>query len=88
MHTGEETVFEADGLFEYVGMDPITSPFLNLGITDEKGYIVTDENMRTAVPGIYAAGDVRAKFLRQVVTATGDGSVAAQEAYHYVESLK
>lgn len=88
VHSGEEKEFKTDGMFVYVGMDPITEPFLNLGITDEKGYIITDENMKTAVPGIYAAGDVRDKFLRQVVTATGDGSIAAQEVYHYLENLK
>jgi thioredoxin reductase (NADPH) len=69
-------------------MDPITDPFKNLGILDDAGYIVTDEHMKTSVPGVFAAGDVRAKMLRQIVTATGDGSIAAQEAYHYVESKK
>ena len=44
--------------------------------------------METAIPGIYAAGDVREKMLRQIVTATGDGSIAAQSAQHYIEELK
>lgn len=87
VHTGEEEDFPTDGLFVYVGMDPITEPFQTLGITDEHGYIVANEEMETSVPGIYAAGDVRQKRLRQVVTATGDGSLAAQEAYHYIENL-
>jgi thioredoxin reductase (NADPH) len=88
VNTGEVKEFETDGLFIYIGMDPITDPFKNLGILDDAGYIVTDEHMKTSVPGVFAAGDVRAKMLRQIVTATGDGSIAAQEAYHYVESKK
>lgn len=54
----------------------------NLGILDDQGYIVTDETMATAVPGVYAAGDVRKKVLRQVVTATNDGAIAAQMIAH------
>ncbi|KYD08088.1 thioredoxin-disulfide reductase [Heyndrickxia sporothermodurans] len=85
---GEETEFKTDGVFIYIGMVPLTKPFQNLGITNEAGYIVTDENMVTKVPGIFAAGDVREKTLRQIVTATGDGSIAAQNAQIYVEELK
>ncbi|MDV2687222.1 FAD-dependent oxidoreductase, partial [Alkalihalophilus lindianensis] len=61
--------------------------FAALGITNENGYIETNEQMETKVPGIFAAGDVREKTLRQIVTATGDGSIAAQAAQHYVEEL-
>lgn len=85
---GSETEFAADGVFVYIGMDPLTSPFTSLGILNDAGYIVTDEKMETSVPGIFAAGDVRDKMLRQIVTATGDGSIAAQSAQHYVEELK
>ncbi|MGE6257456.1 thioredoxin-disulfide reductase [Heyndrickxia sporothermodurans] len=85
---GEEQEFKTDGVFIYIGMVPLTKPFLNLGITNDAGYIVTDENMVTNVPGIFAAGDVREKTLRQIVTATGDGSIAAQNAQVYVEELK
>ncbi|WP_126428651.1 thioredoxin-disulfide reductase [Brevibacillus marinus] len=85
--TGEQREFPTNGVFIYVGMDPLTSCVANLGITNQAGYIETDEAMRTKVPGIFAAGDVREKTLRQVVTATGDGSIAAQSAQHYVESL-
>jgi len=84
---GSEKVFEADGMFVYIGMDPLTAPFAKLGILDENGYVVTNEIMETSVPGIYAAGDVREKLLRQVVTATGDGSIAAQAVQKYVEEL-
>jgi thioredoxin reductase (NADPH) len=86
--TGEEQELPADGVFIYVGMLPLSKPFANLGITNENGYIETNERMETKVPGIFAAGDIREKTLRQIVTATGDGSIAAQSAQHYVEELK
>jgi thioredoxin reductase (NADPH) len=84
---GSEREFKADGAFIYIGMLPLNTPFLNLGITNDEGYVVTDEGMATDVPGIYAAGDIRDKSLRQIVTATGDGSIAAQGVQHYVENL-
>jgi thioredoxin reductase (NADPH) len=86
--TGEGSEFPCQGVFIYVGMDPITDCVKDLGITNVAGYIVTDEHMCTNVPGILAAGDVREKTLRQVVTATGDGSIAALSAQHYVENLE
>jgi len=85
---GEESEFKTDGVFIYIGMLPLTKPFLSLGITNENGYIETNDVMETKVPGIFAAGDVREKTLRQVVTATGDGSIAAQAVQHYIEELK
>lgn len=85
---GSEQEFKADGVFIYVGMLPLSKPFAALGITNENGYIETNERMETKVPGIFAAGDIREKMLRQIVTATGDGSIAAQSAQHYVEELK
>ena len=85
---GTEKEFEADGVFVYVGMLPLTKPFGNLGILNDNGYVVTNTEMETSVPGIFAAGDVREKTLRQIVTATGDGSIAAQAAQHYIEKLK
>lgn len=84
---GEESVVDADGVFIYIGMQPLTAPFESLGITNEAGYIVTDDKLETSVPGIYAAGDVRVKTLRQIVTATGDGSIAAQNAQEYIDHL-
>lgn len=84
---GTEQEFPTDGVFIYIGMEPLTKPFASLGITNEKGYIETNEGMETKVPGIFAAGDIREKTLRQIVTATGDGSIAAQNAQHYVEEL-
>lgn len=88
VNTGEQRDFPCEGVFIYVGMDPLTKPFLEMGITNEEGYLLADEKMKTKLPGIFAAGDVREKLLRQVVTATGDGSIAAQSAQHYVEDLE
>ncbi|WP_143142535.1 NAD(P)/FAD-dependent oxidoreductase, partial [Enterococcus malodoratus] len=69
----------------YVGLDPITQPFVSLGIVNDKGWIETDERMQTTIPGIFAIGDVREKELRQITTAVGDGSIAGQEVYKYIE---
>ncbi|ADU31772.1 thioredoxin-disulfide reductase [Evansella cellulosilytica] len=84
---GSEREFKTDGVFIYIGMLPINEPFLNLGITNADGYVETNDEMETKIPGIFAAGDIREKTLRQIVTATGDGSIAAQSAQHYVENL-
>ncbi|MED4134109.1 thioredoxin-disulfide reductase [Priestia megaterium] len=86
--TGEESDLSTDGIFIYVGTLPLNGAFENLDITNEEGYVVTDENMATKIPGIYAAGDIRDKTLRQIVTATGDGSIAAQSVQHYIENLE
>lgn len=85
---GSKSEFDTQGMFVYVGTDPLTAPFKDLDILDENGYVVTNEDMETKIPGIYAAGDVREKLLRQIVTATGDGSIAAQAAQKYIEDLK
>ncbi|MEK4566170.1 thioredoxin-disulfide reductase [Alkalihalobacillus sp. FSL R5-0424] len=85
--TDEVSEFKTDGVFIYIGLLPLNESVKNLGILNEEGYIVTNEEMETKIPGIFAAGDVREKSLRQIVTATGDGSVAAQNVQHYIESL-
>ncbi|WP_368503329.1 thioredoxin-disulfide reductase [Alkalihalophilus sp. As8PL] len=85
--TGEKKDFKTDGVFIYIGMLPLNASVKDLGILNEEGYVVTNEEMETKVPGIYAAGDIREKSLRQIVTATGDGSLAAQNVQHYLESL-
>lgn len=82
--TGEIEELPVKGIFPFVGLDPITDFVKELGITDENGYIETDESMATKVEGIYAAGDVRKKVLRQVVTATNDGAIAGQVISQYV----
>ena len=86
--TGEDGEIEANGVFIYVGSVPMSEPFQKLGITDNKGWIVTDDHMATSIPGIFAIGDVRSKFLRQITTAVGDAGIAGQEAFAYIESLK
>ena len=81
--TGELTKIEADpkdglfGLFGFIGMIPNIGVFADKVETDDKGYIKTDEDMHTNVPGVYAVGDIRVKSLRQVVTAVADGAIAA-----------
>ena len=67
---------------------PNSEAVKDLGITDQEGWIITDDHMATSLPGIFAAGDVRQKHLRQIVTATGDGGTAGFQAYQYIESLK
>lgn len=86
--TKEQTQLDASGVFIYVGILPNTEAFQALQITDEEGWIITNDNMETRIPGIFAVGDVRQKQLRQVVTAVGDGGQAGQAAYHHVEQLK
>lgn len=86
--TGEESELSTDGIFIYVGTLPLNGAFKDLDIKNEEGYVITDENMATKIPGIYAAGDIRDKTLRQIVTATGDGSIAAQSVQHYIENLE
>ena len=82
--TGEISEHEFDGVFIYVGLEPVSEFVKDLGITNEAGWIVTDNHMKTAISGIYAIGDVREKDLRQVTTAVGDGAVAGQEVYKYI----
>ncbi|OCA82035.1 thioredoxin-disulfide reductase [Pseudobacillus wudalianchiensis] len=86
--TSEVTTFPTDGVFEYIGMNPVSDFVRDLKITDQEGWIITDDRMKTAVAGIYAIGDIRKDAIRQVVTATGDGCVAAIEVQHFVENLK
>ena len=85
--TGAATQMPCDALFVSVGMVPQTE-LLSMLKTDEAGYIVTDEKMQTAIPGLYAAGDVRSKPFRQVVTAASDGAIAAYEAAAYIRALE
>ena len=91
--TGEETVLRADpadgliGLFGFVGHRPSTQLFEGQ-LELDRGYIPTDEAMRTSLPGVFAAGDVRVKGLRQVITAAADGAVAAMEAERYLAELE
>ncbi|MCB2214776.1 NAD(P)/FAD-dependent oxidoreductase [Desulfofustis glycolicus] len=83
-----ERYVECDGVFEYIGFEASSQAFARLGILDRTGCIKVDSHMRTSVPGIYGAGDITVKHLRQIVTACSDGAVAANSAAVYVESIK
>ncbi|MGM9947825.1 NAD(P)/FAD-dependent oxidoreductase [Floccifex sp.] len=80
--TKETQILSCSGIFPYVGQDPMTQSIQKLGICDQRGYVIVDNNMETKIKGIYAAGDVIQKDLRQVVTATNDGAIAAQHIFH------
>ncbi|WP_421899754.1 NAD(P)/FAD-dependent oxidoreductase [Maridesulfovibrio sp.] len=77
-----------DGAFEYIGLKPTSEPFADLGILDKFGCIVVDDEMQTAIKGVYGAGDITNKKLRQIVTACSDGAIAANSAAKYVDSLR
>ena len=84
VQTGQVREQAAGGVFIYVGLDPVSDFAQDLGILDDQGWVITDDHMKTSVPGVFAVGDVRQKDLRQVTTAVGDGAVAGQEAYKYI----
>lgn len=92
--TGEEKVYEVSeedgifGIFVFVGYTPDTKLFTDQLTLDEYGYIDTEENMRTELPGVFAAGDVRKKQLRQLVTATSDGAIAAVGAEKFLTEFQ
>ena len=92
--TGEESVFEASeedgsfGMFVFAGSSPNTKLVKEQLELDGRGFVPTNDNMETNVEGVYAAGDLRVKELRQIVTATSDGAIAATKAQQYVEKLK
>ena len=84
--TGEETELACEGVFVSVGRIPNTELFASQLELDNAGYIVAGEDTCTAIPGVYAVGDVRTKALRQVVTAVADGAVAAHQAEEYLST--
>ena len=86
--TNDEKVIKANGIFVLIGVTPNSDAVKGLLTLDGKGYITSDEDMKTSFAGIFVCGDVRKKLLRQVVTATGEGATAAVSAQHYVEALK
>jgi len=88
VRTGKEESMPADGCFIWIGIIPNTALLDNSVKLDANGFILTDFNMQTSVPGVFAAGDVRATPLRQVSTAVGDAAIAATAAEQYIESGK
>lgn len=89
--TGEKTEFFADeedgtfGIFMFVGYDANTELFKGIIDMDKNNFVITNADMETNIPGVFAAGDMRAKTLRQVVTAASDGAIAATVAYKYIQ---
>ena len=86
--SGKVQTIETDGVFLFVGYVPDSVMVRGICDVDEKGYILTDEKMQTSAKGIFACGDVRKRYLRQVVTACGEGAVAAFSAQDYIDDLK
>ncbi len=84
---GPKRLLEVDGLFVFIGINP-SGHFLPPELeVDPDGFIITDTEMRTCIPGLFAAGDIRSKQCRQVATAVGDGATAAYAAFSYLETL-
>lgn len=86
--TGEEQTLKVDGCFIWVGIQPNAGFLADVVKLDEYGFIITNQNMETSTPGVYAAGDGRNTPLRQIATAIGDGAIAAFRAEHYIENVK
>lgn len=87
VQTGDVTEYPTDAVFIFAGMNPVTE-LVEMLPKDEAGYIKTDDNMQTLIPGMYAAGDIRSKSFRQVVTAVSDGAIAAHSAGEFVRNMK
>ena len=85
--TQQKQNIDVDAVFVCVGLQPQT-PFFDALRKDDKGYIITNEDMETGIPGLYAAGDVRSKSFRQVVTAVSDGAIAANNAAAFVRKIR
>lgn len=85
---GTEEELKVDGLFVAVGQESRNEIFANLVMTDDRGYFVVHEDCATSLPGVFAAGDCRAKEVRQLTTAVGDGAVAGLAACRYVDQRK
>lgn len=88
VRSNERKPLSVEGAFIYVGNKPNSDLVKDIVNLDQNSFIITDENMMTSSKGIYAAGDVRQKFLRQVVTAVADGAIAAVAAGKYLEEQK
>lgn len=87
VQSGKEKVIECDGVFVSIGRKPATELVKEQVMLDEGGYVKADETTRTSIPGVFAAGDLRTKALRQIVTAAANGAVAAYYAEEYLNEL-
>lgn len=87
VETHDTVTIPCEGVFPFIGHIPETSFAKGLDILDANGYIVVHDGMKTAMPGIYGAGDCTYKELRQVVTACGDGARAATQAFHFITGI-
>ncbi len=87
VNTGDLSKLEVEGVFISIGQSPATELFRGIVPVDESGYIVAGEDTKTNLPGVFAAGDVRTKKLRQVITAAADGAMAAYGAEEYLLSI-
>ena len=85
---GDETVVPCDGVFVSIGRIPATDLFRGQISLDENGYVIADESAVTNAAGVFAAGDLRTKLLRQVITAAADGAVAACQAEEYLAKMR
>ena len=86
--TGEVFNKEVQGFFVFIGTRPNTGLVNGLIKLDKNGFIITGQDMETSVPGLFAAGDIRAKLLRQIATAVGDGATASFAVEKYLEGLQ
>ena len=86
LKTGALTILETDGVFVFIGYIPNTEDFEGVVKTNERGEFVVDQEMRTSLPGVFAAGDCVAKRYRQVTTAVSDGTIAALSATEYIRT--
>ena len=85
--SGEERSLDLEGLFIAIGVTPKAQFLAELLELDSEGYIQTDTECRTSIPGVFAAGDVRKKILKQIATAVGDGAIAAIMVEKYLDDL-
>lgn len=87
LKTGDVSTLDVSGVFLFVGFEPVHGFLPDTFELDDKGFVITDQECRTPMPGIFAAGDVRSKLTRQVTTAVGDGANAASACFSYLEQL-
>jgi thioredoxin reductase (NADPH) len=85
--SGESRTLSVSACFIWIGIEPNTAPMRELVKTDEAGFILTDSQMRTSLPGVFAAGDIRAVPTRQIAGAVGDGAMAAFSAQQFIEGI-